>query len=125
MADGGDSHHLPAIGQLVEDSKRADPQRVKATEPPPQRMPRLRLALQQAQGVLDSVDQRPAQVKQLAAGAPSEDKPCQRSAGGGSTLSQLAAKLRQRDRLSALDLSKARLQGGEGVGVGENLGSLL
>lgn len=125
VADGGDSHRLPAIGQLVKDSIGADPQRAQAAEPPPERMTRLRLALQQTQGVLDSVDQRPVQLKQLATGAPSEDKPRQRSASGRSALRQLAAKLRQSDRLPALDLGKARLQRREGVGVGENLGGLL
>ncbi len=43
----------------------------------------------------------------------------------GQALGKLAAKLRQRDRLPALDLGEARLQGGEGVGVGQDLGGLL
>lgn len=88
-------------------------------------MTRLRLTLQQAQGVLDGVDQRPAQFEQLATGAAGEDKTRQRSAGGRSTLGKLATKLRQSDRLPALDLGEARLQRGEGLGVGEDFGSLL
>lgn len=77
VADGGDANRLPAIGQLVEDSIRADPQRIEPAEPTLERMPCLRLSLQQPQGILDSVDQRPAQLEQLAASAAGEDEPRQ------------------------------------------------
>ncbi len=74
MADCGNSNRLPAIGQLVEDPIGADPQRVQAAEPSPERMARLGLGLEKPQGVLDRVDQRPAQLKQLATGWPGEDE---------------------------------------------------
>jgi hypothetical protein len=91
---------------------------MEAAKPPAQRVPRPGLALQQAQGVLDRVDQRPAQLEQLAAGTPGEDKPRQRSAGSRPAFRQLSAKLRESDRLATPDLGQTRIQGGEGVGVG-------
>ncbi|HEX9642127.1 MAG TPA: hypothetical protein VGB13_12545, partial [Candidatus Krumholzibacteria bacterium] len=74
---------------------------------------------------LDRIDQRPAKFEQLPPCATGKNEPCQRSAGGGSTLSKLAAKLRKGDRFAALDLGEASLQSGEGIGVGKNLGGLL
>jgi hypothetical protein len=125
MADGGDANRPAPIGQLIEDPVRADSQRVQAAEPPPERVPCLRVALQQPQGVLDRVDQRPAELEQFAARAPGEDESRQPSAGGRTTLCQLGAKLGEGDRLPALDLGEARLQRGEGPWVGKNLGGLL
>lgn len=125
MPDGGNANRLPVVGQLVEDSVGANPQRVQAAKLAAERVTGLRLALQQAQRILDSVDQRPAQLQQLAAGSPGEDKPRQGSAGGRSALCQLAAKLGKGRRLAALDLGQARLQRGQGVWVGEDLSGLL
>ncbi len=79
-----------------------------------------RFSLQKAQGVLDGVDQRPAQLKQLAAGALSEDKPRQRSVGARPALGQLAAKLGQGERLATLDLGEPLLQRQESVRIGED-----
>lgn len=74
-------------------------------------------ALQQAQRILDRVDQRPAEFEQLPPCAAGENEPRQRSASCGSTLGQLAAKLGKGNRLVACDLSQTGLQGGESVGV--------
>jgi len=57
--------------------------------------------------------------------SPGEDKACQRSTGSLPALGQLAAKLGKGDRLAPLDLAKTCLQRGEGIRMGENLGSLL
>lgn len=84
-----------------------------------------RFPLQQAQRILDRVDQWPVEFEQLSSSAAGEDESRQQSACGHSTLSQLAAKLREGDRFVALDLGETSLQGGEGVGVGKNLGGLL
>lgn len=62
-------------------------------------MASLRLALEQAQRILDRVDQRPGELEQLPPCAPRENQPCQRLASCGSTLGQLAAKLGKGDRL--------------------------
>jgi len=125
VADGGDANRPPAVSELVEDAVRTDSQRVQAAEPPAERVPCLRVALQQPQGVLDRVDQRPAELEQFAARAPGEDESRQPSAGGRTTLCQLGAKLGDGDRLPALNLGEARLQRGEGPRVGKNLGRLL
>ena len=78
MPDCGDTNRLPTVSELVEDAVRTDPQRIQAAKPPTKHMPRLRLALQQPQGILYRVNQRPAQLEQLAAGAPGEDQSGQR-----------------------------------------------
>lgn len=88
-------------------------------------MARLRLALQKAQRILDRIDQRPAQLEQLATGPSGKDKSRQRSASGRSTLGQLATKLDQGHRFATLDLGETRLQRGESVRIGKNLGGLL
>ena len=87
-------------------------------------MPGAWLALKQAQHILDRINQRPVELKQLAAGAAREDELRQRSAGRA-TLGQLAAKLCKRDSLVAGDLSEAGLQRDKGIGIGENLSGLL
>jgi hypothetical protein len=88
-------------------------------------MPNSRFALEQAQRVLDRVDQRPVEFEQLPPSATGENEPGQRSAGRRSPLCQLAAKVSEGDRFVALNLGEASLKGGECVGVGKNLGGLL
>ena len=84
-----------------------------------------RVVLKQAKSLLDRIDQRPAQLKQVAPAAPGENESRQRSAGGRSAVGKLAAKLGKRDRFAALDLGKAGLQRGERIRIGENLSGLL
>ncbi len=125
MANGSNSNRLLRIGELVKDSICANPQRVQATQLASKRVSGMRFALEQPQRILDCVDQGPAEFEQLPPCATGKNEPCQRSAGGGSTLSQLAAKLGEGDRFVAGDLAKARLQRGEDIGVGEDLSRLL
>lgn len=82
-----------------------------------ERVPCSRFSLQQAQRILDRVDQWPVELEQLSSSTASEDESRQRSACGRSTLSQLAAKLRKSDRLVACDLGQASLQSRESIGV--------
>lgn len=125
MADGSDANRLSAIGQLIEDSIGADPQRVQAAELSTERGTGERFALEQTERILDRVYQRPAQLEQIATGSPSKNESCQRSAGGRPALGQLTAKLGERNRLAALDLGKTGLEREEGMRVREDLGSLL
>jgi hypothetical protein len=83
MTDGGDADRLPSIGHLIEDAKGADPQRVEAGEPSAERLARVGLALEQAEGVLDRVDQRPIQLKQIEPRPPGEDEPWQAQSAVG------------------------------------------
>lgn len=87
MADSGDADRFSAIGQLVEDSIGADPQRIQTAQFSAERIAGKRIALKQAKRILDCVDQRPAQLKQVATGPAGEDESRQRSAGGWPTLS--------------------------------------
>jgi hypothetical protein len=112
VADRGNADSLLPIGSLVENPISADSQRVQTAQFASQRVASPRLALQQTQRILDRVDQRPVEFEQLPPSAAGEDEPGQRSAGGRSALSQLAAKVGEGDRFVALDLGEAGLQGG-------------
>jgi hypothetical protein len=125
MANGRDADGLAAIGQLVENSIGAHPQRMKATELPPQGIAGERVPLEQRKSLLDRVDQRPVQRKQVATSSPGEDESCQRSDGRRPAIGKLAAKLVKRDRFAALELSKTHLQRREGIRIGEDFGGLL
>ncbi len=72
VADGGDSDRPVVVRELVDDSVRADSQRVQAAKPATQRIAGVWLALKQRQGFLGGVDQRPVEHEQLGARAPSE-----------------------------------------------------
>lgn len=115
MPDGGYADGLFGVGQLIENPVGAHPQRVQTEELASEGVPGLGFALEQAKSILDRIDQRPAELEQLLPSATGEDEPGQRSVSGRSALSQLAAKVGQGDRLAALDLGEAGLQGGESV----------
>lgn len=125
MADSGNANRFPAVDQLIEDSIGAHPQRVQPTKFSAQRITGEWVALEESEGLLDCIDQRPIQLEQVATGSPGENESRQGSAGGRPTLSQLGAKLGEGDRLSTLDLGKTHLQCGEGVRIREDLGGLL
>jgi hypothetical protein len=125
MTDRGNPDRLLFIGHLVKDSVGTDSQGPETAQPPPQRVAGERIALEQAEGVLDRVDQGPVQIEEVAACSPGEDEPRQRSVGGRPGGGQLFAQLRQRDRLPTLDLAEPLLEGGDRGGVGEDLGGLL
>ena len=86
MMDCGDANRLSAIGQLIENPVRADPERVQAAELSPQGIASERIALEQVEGILDCIYQRPAQLEQVTSGSPGENESRQRSAGSRSTL---------------------------------------
>jgi hypothetical protein len=109
VADGGDPDRLAAVGHLIEDAIGPDPQAIQSLKFPPKLMAGERLALEQSKGILDRVDQRPAQLEEVTAGTPGEDKTGQRSAGGRPALCQVLAKLGEGDRFAALDLGKPGL----------------
>ena len=57
---------LNCIGEVVDDAEGADTERPQSREAAVQGMSRKRLTLEQPQGVLDGVDQRPVELEQLA-----------------------------------------------------------
>ncbi len=59
MTDRRDADRLPLVGHLVEDPVCPDPKRAEAAEPAAQGVSRQGLALKQAEGIIDRVDQRP------------------------------------------------------------------
>ena len=91
MTDGGNPNRLLGIGELVEDSIRADPKRVQTAQLASERVPGLRFSLEDAQRILDRVDERPVEFEQFPPCSTGKNEPCQRSVGGGPTLGQLAA----------------------------------
>lgn len=104
MPDSRHPDRFSAVGQLVEDPIGSDPQGVETAEFSPQRISSERLSLKEAERILDRIDQRPVQRKQIATRAPSENESRQESAGGRSAFCEFAAKFSERDRLVALDL---------------------
>lgn len=125
MADSCNTDGSLAIGQLVENPVCANPQRVQTAQFASECIASMRFSLQQAQCVLDRVYQRPVEFEQFPPGTAGKNEPCQRSAGGGSTLGKLVAKFREGDSFVALDLGEPSLQSGKGIRVGEDLSGLL
>jgi hypothetical protein len=125
MSDCGDANGLPAVGQLIKDSVGADAQRIDPVQLASKCVASLRFALKKPQRILDRIDQWPVEFEQLPPSATGEDELGQRSAEGCSTLGQLTTKVGKGDRFPTLNLRKAILQSGKGVGVGENLSGLL
>lgn len=115
MPDGGYADGLSGVGQLIENPVGAHPQRVQTEELASQGVPGSGFSLEQAQRILDRIDQRPVELEQRLPSATGEDQTGQRSVGGRSALGQLAAKVGQGDRLAALDLGEPGLQGSESV----------
>ncbi len=56
MADRGDTDGVLIVCQLIDDAVGAHAQRAQTAEPAAQRVPRVRLALEQSERVLDGVD---------------------------------------------------------------------
>ena len=83
-----------------------------------------RFALQQPEGIFDGINERPVELEQMRPGAPRQNDACHRSAAG-SALGELAAKVLERDGLVPGELGQARFEGDQGVGVGQDLRSLL
>lgn len=125
MADRSNANRLAPVGELIDDPVGADPQRVEPPELSPERITGKRVTLEQSKRILDGVDQRPAQLKQVTTGSPSKDESGQRSAGAWPALGELTAKLGEGERLPPLNLGKPRLQRADGIRIGEDLGGLL
>lgn len=77
MANRRDADRVPIVGQLVEDPVSTDAQRVQPAQLSPQRTARFWLALEQAEGILDRIDQRPVKLEQPATSPAGEDEPRQ------------------------------------------------
>lgn len=74
MTDGGNTNGLLTIGQLIKGPVSTDTQRIDAVQFAAQSVPGSRLALQQPQGSLDRIDQRPVKLQQLVTSSPGEDE---------------------------------------------------
>lgn len=117
MANRRHSHGLFSVGQLVEDPISAYSKGVEPPQLAPERVSGSWFALEQPEGILDCIDQGPAQFQQLATRAAGKDESRHRSTSCCAAFGELAAKLGESNRLAPLELGKSRLQGGEGVGV--------
>lgn len=124
MSNPGDAND-PVVGaQLVDDPVGADSQGSQAAEAPAQFVSGVRLSLQQAERLLDRVDQRPVELEKCLASAPRENNG-RHALPAGAALSQLAAKFIKRDRLTRGELFEAVLDLRECDGVRQDLGGLL
>ena len=74
MPDRRDPNGLPSVGQLIEDAISANPQGVQPVKLATKGISGKWIALQQTEGVLDCVDQRPVQLEQVSTSSASENQ---------------------------------------------------
>jgi hypothetical protein len=74
VPDCRDPNRLPPVSQLIEDAIGADPQRVQPVKLAAKGISGKWIALQQTEGVLDCVDQRPVQFEQVPTSSASENQ---------------------------------------------------
>ncbi len=89
-------------------------------QPAAQRMPGVWVSLEEAERVLDGVDQRPVEGEKLLPRCAREDDFGHASAGG-STIAKFAAKIVERDRVASRKVGEAGFDGGERRWIGEDL----
>lgn len=121
MPDGDYADDALAIAELVDDPARPDAQRPQSPKPSSQHMSCLRLPFEKAEGLEDSIRQRPVEVEDLLASPPDELDPAQLRL---STV-ELPTELVERHGLSAFGLPAPLFDRGEGTGIGQDLGGLL
>ena len=63
MSNRDNANGLLRLGELVDDAVAADAKRAKPLQPPTQHVPGDRVAFEQPEAVLDSVDQRPVEFE--------------------------------------------------------------
>jgi len=63
MSNRDNANSLPGLGELVNDAVRADAKRAEPRQTPARHVPDDRVALEQPEGVLYSVDQRPVEFE--------------------------------------------------------------
>ena len=124
VPNGDHPDHLIGVGEVVDDAIGAEAQDVEAAQPPTQGSTRARLPLEQGKGLLDRVDQSPLEGQQVAPRLSRQDQ-LRHGSAGRAPLGELLAELGESDRLTALDLAEARLDRGNRLRVGEDLGRFL
>jgi hypothetical protein len=97
---------------------------VQTSQPPAQRVPGDRIALERAEGFFHGVDQRRVEREQIVTRAPREDDPGHALASGPA-LGELVTKTLERDGLVARELGETGFDRCQRVRVGENLRRLL
>lgn len=123
MPDGGDSHRIAVVGQLVDHPIRADPQRSQPAKPASKRVTGFRFSFEQAEGVHDGFGDRPIQLDDIGLGTTREDDPGQGLPGPAP--GDLRPELGKGHRVAAFDVGQTRIDGGESLRIGEDLGGLL
>ena len=103
VTDRCDPHLLPITGELVDHAKGADAERPQAPQPAAERVARVGLALEQAERLLDRVDQRPVELQQLAAQCAREDD-ARHGSARDTKRSELPPEILEVDRLFATQL---------------------
>lgn len=72
MANCRNANRAISVNHLIDDAVGTDSKGPKPSQSAAKQMPGLRFALEQAQRLRHSVDQRPIEAQQLATGSPSE-----------------------------------------------------
>jgi hypothetical protein len=108
MADRGDPDGLLIVCELINDAVGAHAQRAQAREPAAQRVPGVRLALEESERILDGVDQGPLEIEQLLPRTSGENDGGHASAGGA-TLREVLAELGQADAIASSKVGETSL----------------
>ena len=97
MADRRDADSALVIGELVDHAIAANVKRAQSAQPSAEGTPGPGLAFEEAEGVLDGVDQRPVEAEQLQPCAARQDD-ARHCSAGRSALGELPAQILERDR---------------------------
>ncbi len=124
MPDCKDPDGLSSLDHLIDDAICADAQGTKPPEPASQRVPSEHISSKGPDRILDGIEQRPIERRQLPASSRRDADPRHGSALGPA-FGHLGLDLFPRNPLSALELSQALLYGRDRFGVGEDLRRLL
>lgn len=114
MSNRQDTDGFLLVGELMDDAERADTQRSETSQPATKSMTDQRIALEQPEGVLYRINERPVELEQLSSGAPREDDSRHRLLRCAARV-ELGAKIRKRDGLIARELRKTGLDRDEGL----------
>jgi hypothetical protein len=125
VPNGCNANRLSAVSQLVENPIGPDSQRVEAPEFPSKCITGEGVTLKQRKGILDRINQRPVECKQVSARSPGKDEPGHRLASARPTFCEFGSKLGEGYRLVQLDLGETLLQGRKSIRIGKDLSRLL
>jgi len=121
VADGDDPHGV-AAGELVDHAVAPDPKRSEPPKRSPELMSCLVVPFEESEGIVDGVYERPVDGHEIVARRPGEDDASQ---GSATMPADLPTELGEGHGVALLQVCEPRVDSGESVSIGEDLGGLL